>query len=181
MSHEEAADITHADGSGVGRASSVVLPGLGLVFGTGGMRWPDSIGIGVNVEGEAISVRTLLSNSEGAEPRVVPFLSFLKPGPPLPLAAATLLPGETELLIGASLDMPKIFDEFLKMSAVAGPDAQHTSDGAIVNAQVAALEKQFGFKVREELLPALGSEIAISLPLHEWFSSSQNATASSAP
>ncbi|MEJ7616954.1 MAG: hypothetical protein WKF30_08350, partial [Pyrinomonadaceae bacterium] len=93
------------------------------------------------------------------------------------MQATAYAPEDTELLIGGSLNLPHVFDSFGSMmgvSVVGGGMASMTatdqsSGRALFENQIAALEAKHGFKFKEQLLPALGGEVAVSMPLNGMF------------
>ena len=155
---------------------SPVLSSLvfGSIFNTSAL--PSVAGAGFSLDGEAVTVRTLLINKTEPKPSLVPFLSILKPGPPLAHDAASIAPANTEMLINISLDLPLIYQTVYDTVAryederkrdddgSASADAGVASKAKTTDDELAAMEKLLGFSIRDELLPALGNEVAVGVP-----------------
>lgn len=155
---------------------STIFPGL---FGLGALgdpaHWPEAVGASFSVENEAFVLRALVVNPPDTPTRIIPFLTFIASGPELAHDTATLLPADSEIVLSASLDLEKIFESFVKslghrMAVTSGGGAgeggdDETSEAASAEAAVEAAEKLFGFRVRQDLLPSLGNEVAVSVPL----------------
>lgn len=140
---------------------------FGFFFGSG-PRLPDALGLGVSFDADAYVVRALLINGPEAKGSIIPFISQLIAGPPITPEAPSVLPADTELLITASLDYPAIYDGMARsMSQVyEAPDGPRPVSSDIQpTSPFAAYEKRFGVKIKDELLPLLGNEVAISLPI----------------
>lgn len=140
-----------------------------MIFSAGpggdGGTWPESIGVGASFEGDAVVVRAfLLSESEDAPLRPIPFVPILHAGPPITSEAANVLPADTDVLVSASLDLTQMYDYVASMfklfdMAVSSPDKQ-----GIFDSQVSSFESQYKFRIKEDLIKALGNEIAVALP-----------------
>ena len=83
--------------------------------------------------------------------------------------APSIFPADTELLVTVSLDYGQIYERLLKALArendrMAGFRVEAAKDHTR-ETPFAALEKRLGIKLKEELLPLLGSELAVSLPM----------------
>ncbi|HKY30257.1 MAG TPA: DUF2950 family protein [Pyrinomonadaceae bacterium] len=136
---------------------------------TGPPKWPEAIGVAANFDGESYVLRALLINEPEAKGSIIPFIPQLIPGPPLSLEAASIFPSDTKLLISASLDYSQIYE-----TAAKNMKRQHEEIRAMSKAPVkisepespfAPFEAKLGIKIKEDLLPLLGNEIAVSLPV----------------
>lgn len=174
----EAAQEPVAKGSQPGPDMSVALPMLGLIFGSGGANWPEVVGVAVALEGDEVIIRAALANAPGTPNSLVPFFPLLVPGPEIAPRASTLSPADTDLFVSVSLDAPRIYDAFLKTmkdrSQPAGDDSEEEGESAAFENQIASFEQALGFKIKEDLLGALGHEVAINVPF-EWFNHGPNA------
>lgn len=141
-------------------------------------KWPEAVALAAALEGDGLIVRALVIDSGAPQVVPLPFVPLLISGPAQTASAPSVLPADTNLLITASLDLPKMYDAALAALERAQPDgvivgtrALPATDSQPLNAgiQIAALEKLFGFKIKDELLAALGNEVAISMPA-EWMS-----------
>jgi len=146
---------------------SSALTMMASSFFSGESNWPDAIGLSLSFEGDSFDVRALLVNSPGEKSDTIPFVPMLVPGPPLASEASTILPADTELFATMSLDLPQIYATMSKPR----PNAMYyTSRGNVqtdgpFEPPFAAIEKQLKMNLKDDLLPLLGSEIAIRLPV----------------
>jgi hypothetical protein len=131
-------------------------------------RWPEAVGAAISFDGDAYVARVLLLNGAEGRASAVPFIPQLEMGPLLTLEAASVLPADTELFISASVDTPKIYESILKsmnedrlrIQSIYPPTSNSQPE-----LPFAELEKQLGLKIKDDLLPVLGHEIAVSFPL----------------
>jgi hypothetical protein len=135
-------------------------------------KWPAALGVGLSLEGESFDVRALLVNTPGVKSDPLPFLPVLAPGPAIAPDAPNILPADTEMLVTLSLDLPQIYTALATprpMLQSHGPDIRIQQVGEM-ESPVAALERQLKIKIKDELLPLIGSEISVSVPMTgmEW-------------
>jgi hypothetical protein len=135
-----------------------------LLFGGSGLNQaPGALAVALAFESDALVVRVFLSGEPGMPAAAIPFISALICGPPIAPEAARYVPADTEVFLTASLDLPQMFDLLLAMannrSKVAPPQGKKAGDAAAVE-----LEKKLGAKIRDELMAALGGEVAFVLP-----------------
>lgn len=147
---------------------STAVSNLGMAFFAGEADWPDAVALALSFEGDSIDLRGLLVNAAGEKSDAVPLW------PKLILAAAiapespNIFPPDTEVFVTMSLDLPQIYAamskppkrEFLTISA-----GDPTVNKVEFEPPFAALEKQLKINIKDDLLPLLGSEIAIALPM----------------
>ena len=143
---------------------------LGLLtkalFG-GPPEWPEGIGLGLNFDGASYAVRVLLLNSLQTKVRAIPFIPNLISGPALAPEASSIMPLDTELFVTASIDFLQIYEG---MMGAFSPDLPPEVMAQLVipdnsESPFASFEKEFGISIEEELLPLLGNEVALSMPL----------------
>lgn len=133
-------------------------------------KWPDGVGFALSYEGDSFDLRALLVNQAGEKADAIPFMSMLISGPPVALEAPNVFPADTELLATMSLDLPQIYAQLAKPPAK--PEFITTQGKAVVEKEVevqsplAELEKRLKINIKDELLPLLGPEIAIRLPMN---------------
>jgi hypothetical protein len=145
----------------------------GLLFG-GQPKWPEALGAAVAFEGDSYVVRALILNGAEDKPNAIPFIPQFVSGPPLVPASPNIFPSDTELLVTASLDLPQVYEGTIKAFVNAEELARKYRGGrvgiteAIDNrppeSPFAAYEKKLGIKIKEDLLPLLGNELAVALP-----------------
>ncbi len=145
----------------------------GLLFG-GQPKWPEAVGAAIAFEGDGYVLRTLLVNGEEAKNNAIPFVPQFVTGPPLVPASPSIFPGDIDLMVAVSLDYEQIYQGMLKSFA----DAEEVSrkfnatrvSGPAPNADrpletpFTVLEKSLGLKIKDDILPLLGNEIALAMP-----------------
>ncbi|MGH9903254.1 MAG: DUF3352 domain-containing protein, partial [Pyrinomonadaceae bacterium] len=182
-----------------GDSVSFAVPMLGMIFGRGeGVKWPQAVAAAVTPEGDDLALRVLMLDDYASQTKmgIVPFLPFLIPGPALRPEAADLLPADTEIFASASLDLSQIYDWYtdsmrtaheMQRSVAATragndghqvgttedrqapPQQSDENKESPVEAQIAAMEKLLGFKIKEDLIGALGNEVAVGAPASLFF------------
>ena len=140
----------------------------GALFG-GETKWPEAVAAAVAFEGDAYVVRTLIINGAENKPSAIPFLPQFVSGPALVPESPNIFPADTDLFVSVSLDYPQIYDGMLK--AIANVEEQSrkysgqtVKDGPPPESPFASYEKKLGLKIKDDLLPLLGNEMALALP-----------------
>jgi hypothetical protein len=151
-------------------AGALSLFGTALSGGEG--KWPDAISLAISFDNESIDVRGLFLTEPGEKSDPIPILPILSAGPPLVPESPSILPADTEMFIVGSLDLPQIY---ASLSKAAPPGVYRESRGnvqtvkdIIPESPIAALERQLKINLRDELLPLLGSEVLVTLPVSEF-------------
>lgn len=152
---------------------STALPILGLMLGGGEPNWPEAVGVAALLDGDELITRALLVNAPGAPSTVIPFFPALVSGPEIAPRASTLSPAATDIFVSVSVDPQRVYDTFLKEMRRGGqkPDEKRSEEDGASNAfenQIADYEQALGFKIKEDLLGALGNEVAVNIPT-SWF------------
>ena len=136
---------------------------------TGPPKWPEAIGVALNFEADSYVVRALLINEPEAKGSIIPFIPQLISGPALSLEAPSIFPADTQLLISASLDYSQIYEAAEKNMKRQQEEIRAISKVPVkINdpeSPFAPYEAKLGIKIKDDLLPLLGNEIAISLPI----------------
>ncbi|HEU4596012.1 MAG TPA: DUF3352 domain-containing protein, partial [Pyrinomonadaceae bacterium] len=146
----------------------------------GAPRIPETFAVAVALEGGTVVARGAVANTPDGAVNLIPFLPNIFNGPPVTSESATLAPADTDVYFSTSLEWARIFNGLLAaaderaasaraglaesrepMGSEPGQDASALMSGPIIE----SIEKLFGFKFREDLLPSLGNEIAFSVPL----------------
>ena len=166
-------------GSGPSSGSGSILRSFAVgdfIFGTS-PKWPDALGAALALEDDSLVVRALLVNHAGELIAPIPFISSLIAGPSITPQAATLAPAGTDIFISASLDATQIFNRMLNSASESFNRMQTErtqlgdkgkADELTPEAMLAAAELLVGFKIKDDFLPAIGNELAVSLPA-KWF------------
>ncbi len=142
---------------------------LATLFFFGGFRantsWPEAISAGLVFEGDSYVARVLLLNNaeEGGNP--IPFLPLYTPGPPIVPGAPNVLPADVDLFVTQSIDYPQMYDKaFPLLFGGATPSLPVNTSAPPAQSEFTAWENKLGLKVKDDLLPLLGNEIAFALP-----------------
>jgi hypothetical protein len=148
---------------------SMALMEIGSSFFEGKTHWPEGIAVALSFEGDSFDLRALLVNQGGEKADVLPFAPMLITGPALSPESANIFPADTELLLMMSLDLPQIY---AVMSKPPPKQIYTRSLGATrmeakeiqPESPFAAIEQRLKINLKDDLLPLLGSEIAVRLP-----------------
>ncbi|MEP6635462.1 MAG: DUF3352 domain-containing protein [Acidobacteriota bacterium] len=139
---------------------------LSMAFFGGRTVLPEAVGVAISFEPESYSVRALLVNNLEAKGTVLPFAPQLVSGPALAPEASSILPADTELFVTLSLDYPLIYEGMVK--ALNRVNESMPASMRQANKETnpfASYEKTLGIKIKDDVLPLLGNEIAFSVPM----------------
>ncbi|HVF56124.1 MAG TPA: DUF3352 domain-containing protein [Pyrinomonadaceae bacterium] len=150
------------------------------LWGNASTKWPEAIGVAVGFEGDAIAVRALVTNRPQDPLSLIPFAPNIISGPAASPESPSVAPADSEIFVGATLDWARMYAALMETANTPGPPEMVYSEeeGRMVepltverppsaDKTIEAVEKLFNFKIKEDLLPALGGEIAVSLPIGE--------------
>lgn len=142
------------------------------LFG-GQSKWPEAIGAALVFENDNYVVRTLIINGAENKSSAIPFAPQFVSGPAITPEAPGIFPADVDLFVSVSLDYPQIYEGMLKAFA----DSQEmwrktkarygtapSTDIMQMETPFAVYEKKLGLKVKDDLLPLLGNELALALP-----------------
>ena len=145
----------------------------GFLFG-GQPKWPEAVGAAIAFEGDSYVVRTLIVNGDENKNIAVPFVPQFITGPPLVPASPGIFPSDVNLFVAVSVDYNQIYQATLKAFAEAQEasrklNAQHPDNPAPTpdtapESPFTFYEKKLGLKIKDDLLPLLGNEIAVAMP-----------------
>ena len=147
-------------------------------------KWPEAVGVAIAFDADTYIVRALLMNGPEAKGSIIPFAPQLIAGPPLAPEASSVLPASTELLVTFSLDLPLIYEGTLKTWPVKTRCAVQRDQTIKANqpeSPFAVYEKKLGLKIKEDVLPLFGNEIALSVPVKTLGLSGPQSSASATP
>jgi hypothetical protein len=149
-------------------SSEAVMRALGSLLDRGVTEWPQAAALAIGSDGDLLVVRALLLDAPGKQSHAVPFIPLLITGPALAPGFSNVLPDDTEIVIEASLDLPKIFNSAVstagRTSGDGDPRGRQANNEGLLRAQIAGIEKKYDFKV-DELLAAVGNEVVVSFPI----------------
>lgn len=158
------------------------VAGMGSVMRSlwGGMpRIPGAFALGVRLDNGAVVLRLAVENTNDGRVSIIPFLPNFVAGPPVTAAAAEVAPADADIFFTTSLDWEQVYVSTLGSASLSptlmmtagsmddGDDPPEPPGGGKPmkpEEAVAAIEKLFGFKFKEDLIPALGNEVAFSMP-----------------
>jgi hypothetical protein len=142
---------------------------------------PDAVGIGFSPENDSFDVRVLLIDAPGEYSDPIPIFTQIVFGDPISPESSRVLPADSELVLTMALDLHTIHARIDasetpgEMSVVMGT-AEMVETGA--KAMMASppeyasplrtIEKILKVNTKDELLPLLGSEVAVSLPIADF-------------
>lgn len=153
-------------------AQSMAFSSLARAFMGGESKWPDAIGAAVSFDNDSYNLRVLLLHPPDVKGVILPFLPQLVSGPPMTPAASSVLPADSDVFVTLSLDyssthdrMVKAFNEQPELAMRLGGEIRYdeAATSATPESPFAAYEKLLGIKLKEDLIPLLGNEIALSL------------------
>lgn len=150
-------------------AMSNALSAVASSFFSGQSEWPDAIGLALSFDGDSFDLRALMVNPAGEKTDPVPFMPMLISGPAYVPETPNILPADSELFVTMSLDFSQIYAAMSKPpppnSEVITSHGMRTVSVIENETPLAAIEKQLKIKFKDELLPLLGSEVALRLPI----------------
>ena len=135
-------------------------------------KWPEGIGLALNLENESFDVRALLVNQPGEKSDAVPFVPMLIPAQPYVPESPNVLPADSELLITMSLDLPQIYTAMSKprttsFVTMSPSNAQRVRE-EVQEPPFAALEKKLQLNLKDDVFPMVGPEVALRLPVKDF-------------
>ena len=144
------------------------IPSLYGAFFGGESKWPEAVAAAVAFEGDAYVVRTLIINGAENKTSAIPFVPQFVSGPALVPESPNIFPADSDLFVSVSLDYPQIYEGMLKAIAKAEEQSRKYSgrpanDGPAPESPFAIYEKKLGLKIKDDLLPLLGNEMALAL------------------
>lgn len=144
-------------------------------IGFGEPQWPDAVGLALALDGNEYVLKGMLIDKPDAKLLPIPFVPQLIGGPAYNAEASSVLPDDTEMFLSVSINLLQTYEG---MRAAADQKGKNEArDTTFVRGEgragandekepepdaFAEFEKRAGFKIKDDLLPALGSEIAIA-------------------
>src|SRR5690349_14459317 len=133
---------------------------------------PDAFAVGFSPESESFDVRLLMIDAAGKTSDPVPFFSFVQLGAPIAPQSANIIPSDSELVTTMSLDFQRLYTRMQAPPTVFVAASSSPADANVPpvppEAPLVELEKLLKIKIKDDLLPLLGSEVALSLPLNAY-------------
>ena len=136
------------------------------LLGRGEPQWPEAVGVALTFDNDEYVIRAILVESQNARRLPLAFVPQLISGPAYTPNAPSVLPDDTEIFVSASIDFSQTHEGMRKQAELAAKNDQRPSRPAGAKEEAldafAAFEKKAGFKIKEDLLPVLGNEIALA-------------------
>lgn len=153
------------------RIASSQIGGMLDAIGYGEPQWPEAVGLAVALEGNQYVLRAIMIDKPEAKKLPLPFVPQLVSGAPFTSDAASVLPDDTEIFVSASIDLKQTYEGMRKAA-----DVKAKADGGrsrVIEGEPAAdqepapdpftqFEKKAKFNIKDDLLPALGNEVALA-------------------
>jgi hypothetical protein len=148
---------------------AVSLFSLLSMFDQGESSWPDGLAFALSFEGDSFDLRALLVNEAGERADAIPFMPILMTGPAYNPEAPNIFPADTELMVTMSLDLPQIYALMSKprpqQEFITNRGTNVSAKEVEVESPFAEIEKQLKINIKNDVLPLLGPEIAVRLPM----------------
>jgi hypothetical protein len=151
---------------------------LGGLMAGGVPDLPDAVGAGFSPENDSFDVRVLLIDAPGETSDPIPIFTALALGDPISPESPKVLPADSELVVTMSLDLETIHaqlgfiegtDSFTTTTYVQSAGEQPVADAPPELASpLRTIEKLLKINTKDDLLPLLGSEISVSLPVKDF-------------
>jgi hypothetical protein len=138
-----------------------LLDGLGF----GEPQWPEAVGLALALENNDYVIKALLIDAPDAKHLPLPFVPQLIAGPSYAPEAPSVLPDDTEIFVTASFDFLQTYEGMRKATeAKTKAEVKQLPAGGKEPPldMYAEFEKKSGIKIKDDLLPAFGNEMALA-------------------
>ena len=141
---------------------------IGRMFdalGFGEPHWPEAVGLALALDNNDYVIKAILIDPPDAKKLPLPFVPQLISGPAYASEAPSVLPDDTEIFVSASIDFLQTFEGMRKEAEIkAKAELRQIPAGGKEPPldTFAKFEKKAGFKIKDDLLPAFGNEIALA-------------------
>lgn len=149
-----------------------------IVFGVQ-PRIPAALGLGFTPDNESFDLRGLMIDVAGETSDPIPIFPGFRIGDPVTPESPGVLPADSELVVMLSLDLPFIHQLATSLEAPhtitfadarlpeeSGRPVMHQPEELAV--PLKTIERILKINVKDDLLPLLGSEVAVSMPMTEF-------------
>jgi hypothetical protein len=134
-------------------------------LGFGEPQWPEAVGLALALENSDYVIKALLIDAPDAKHLPLPFVPQLISGPSSAPDAPSVLPDDTEVFVTASIDLLQTYEGMRKATEIkAKAEVKQVPAGGkdLPLDTYAEFEKKAGIKIKDDLLPVFGNEIAIA-------------------
>jgi hypothetical protein len=134
-------------------------------LGFGEPQWPEAVGLALALDNNDYVIKAILIDPPDAKKLPLPFVPQLISGPSYASDAPSVLPDDTEVFVSASIDFSQTYEGMRKaaeIKAKAQPRQVPAGGKEPPLDAFAEFEKKGGFKIKDDLLPVFGNEIALA-------------------
>ena len=134
-------------------------------LGFGEPQWPEAVGLALALDNSDFVIKALLIDAPDAKHLPLPFVPQLISGPSYAPDAPSVLPEDTEVFVTASIDLWQTYEGMRKATEIkARADVKQVPAGGkeLPLDAYAEFEKKAGIRIKDDLLPVFGNEIAIA-------------------
>jgi hypothetical protein len=134
-------------------------------LGFGEPQWPEAVGLALALDNNDYVVKAILIDPPDAKKLTLPFVPQLISGPAYVSDAPSVLPDDTEVFVSASIDFSQTYEGMRKQAEIkakAEPRQIPAGGKEPPFDTFAEFEKKARFKIKDDLLPAFGNEIALA-------------------
>ena len=130
---------------------------------------PDALGVGFSPDNDSFDFRALMIDAGGKTSDPIPFFSGIKFGSAIAPQSPRVIPADSELVLTMSLDFQQLYARLSAPPTIVGVAPERPGfESMISTPAVDTLENALKIKIKDDLLPLLGSEIAVGLPLAQY-------------
>lgn len=134
-------------------------------LGFGEPQWPEAVGLALALDNSDYVIKAILIDPPEAKKLPLPFVPQLISGPSYASGAPSVLPEDTEIFVSASIDFSQTYEGMRKAAEVkAKAEVKQVPAGGKEPPldTYAEFEKKAGIKIKDDLLPVFGNEIALA-------------------
>ena len=134
-------------------------------LGFGEPQWPEAVGLALALDNNDYVIKALLIDAPDAKHLPLPFVPQLISGPSYSPEAPSVLPEDTEVFVSASFDFLQTYEGMRKATEARtkAEVKQLPAAGREPSLDMyAEFEKKAGIKIKDDLLPVFGNEIALA-------------------
>ena len=134
-------------------------------LGFGEPQWPEAVGLALALDNNDYVIKAILIDAPDAKHLPLPFVPQLISGPSYAPEAPSVLPDDTEVFVTASIDFLQTYEGMRKAAEIkAKAEVRQVPAGGTEPPldAYAQFEKKAGIKIKDDLLPVFGNEMALA-------------------
>ncbi len=134
-------------------------------LGFGEPQWPEAVGLALALDNSDYVIKAMLIDAPNGKHLPLPFVPQLISGSSYASEAPSVLPDDTEIFVTASIDLLQTYDGMKKAAEAKAKAELKQLPASAKDAPLdtyAEFEKKAGIKIKDDLLPAFGNEIALA-------------------